>query len=249
MKERAANTLKKNSSKWAIFSLINNTKLNNKQILGWRIIAGKKVTSELYIRVIRKFRNEFVVRGMTEKQKNTLNNFVASSGVLNFYLAEDMVLFQSEVKHIDPNGDFVFSIPQMIAQIDRRKHMRLFLSDEVRAKVVFFKENHGHRVMRQQFNKDCFDLSAGGLSFFISRAESKFFDLNDSVEDIELYFDNTSVKLKADIVNIFDVEPDERNQLHYKAKKVCLRYRELNERTYKKINDFVFKYSDLEEAI
>lgn len=249
MEKRSANTLKKNNSKWAIFSLINNTKLDNKQIMGWRIIAGKKVTAELFIRVIRKFRNEFVVRGMTEKQKNTLNNLVASSGVLNFYLAEDMVLFQSEVKHVDPNGDFVFSIPQMVAQIDRRKHMRLFLSNEVKANVVFFKENHGHKVMKQQFNKECFDLSAGGLSFFISRAESKFFELNDIIEKIEVHFENTMVRLKADVVNIFDVEPDERNQLHYRAKKVCLRYREADERSVKKINDFVFKYTDLDEAI
>ena len=135
MSKRNANTLKKNKSKWAIFSLVNNTKINESQIMGWRIVAGKKVTSEVFIRVIRKFRNEFVVRAVSESEKNNLNNLLASSETLNFYLVQDMVLFQTEVKHIDSNGDFVFKMPEMIAQIDlrtvqkreRRKHQFLHL--------------------------------------------------------------------------------------------------------------------------
>jgi len=249
MEKRSANTLKKNDSKWAIFSLINNTKLSENQVLGWRIVAGKKVTSELYIRVIRKFRDEFVVRGKSEKESNTLNNLIASSGVLNFYLVDDMALFQSEVKHVDSNGDFVFSMPKMIAQIDRRKHMRVFMNSEVGAKIRFFKENEGHRVTKQQFEKSCFDLSAGGLSFFISRAESKFFNLEDEIEKIELSMNGAKVRLKATIVNVFDVEPDERNQLNYKAKKVCIRYKDTDPQVVKKINQFVFKHSDFDEAI
>lgn len=219
MNQRNANTLKKNKSKWAIFSLINNTKINESQIMGWRIVAGKKVTTSIFIRVIRKFRNEFVVRAVSDKEKNVLSNLLASSGTLNFYLVNDMVLFQSQVKHIDPNGDFVFNIPEMIAQIDRRKHMRLFLDESVKALSVFYKENHGHKVAKQQFQKECFDISAGGLSFFISRAESKFFEMGDRIDLIKIRLDNNWVNVKGDVVNVLDVEPDERNKLHYKAKK------------------------------
>ena len=67
--------------------------------MGWRIVAGKKVTTSIFIRVIRKFRNEFVVRAVSDKEKNVLSNLLASSGTLNFYLVNDMVLFQSQVKH------------------------------------------------------------------------------------------------------------------------------------------------------
>lgn len=249
MSKRAANTLKKNKSKWAIFSLINNTKINKSQIMGWRIVAGKKVTSEIFIRVIRKFRNEFVVRAVSENEKNKLNNLLASSGTLNFYLVNDMVLFQSNVKHIDPNGDFVFSIPEMIAQIDRRKHMRLFLDKSVSATCVFQKENHGHRVAKQQFQKDCFDISAGGLSFFISRAEGKFFEVGDSIDHIRIKIDGRWVNVKGDVVNVLEVEPDERNQLHYKARKVCIKYFDTAEKARKSIDEFVFQHLDLEEAM
>lgn len=249
MSKRNANTLKKNKSKWAIFSLVNNTKINESQIMGWRIVAGKKVTSEVFIRVIRKFRNEFVVRAVSESEKNKLNNLLASSGNLNFYLVQDMVLFQTEVKHIDSNGDFVFKMPEMIAQIDRRKYMRIFLDNRVKALCTFYKKNHGHKIVNQQFQKECFDISAGGLSFFISKAESKFFEKGDLIEQIRIKIDENWVNVKGDVVNVIDVEPDERNNLHYKAIKVCVKYYDTADQARKTIDEFVFKHIDLEEAM
>ena len=56
------NSLSKITQKSAIDSLIENTKSEDKQVVGWRIVEGKKQTVELYVRVIRSFRNEFILR-------------------------------------------------------------------------------------------------------------------------------------------------------------------------------------------
>jgi len=249
MNKVGSNSLKKNYSAWDIFSLINNTKLNDRPIMGWRVVGGKKVTVDMFIRVIRKFRNELVVRATSPEGRDKLANLVAGSDKLNLYLPEDLVLFQSRIKKHESTGDVVISIPEMIAQIDRRKHLRLFVENEINVQVGFQKENHGQRVSTQQFDKKCFDVSAGGLSFIISKIEGKFFEVGDHVYNAYLILDRRKTLINAEVVNILDIEPDERNGLHYKGQKVCLRLLNPTENQQKVINDFVFKYVQIDEAI
>lgn len=249
MKQVGSNNLKKNYSAWAIFSLINNSKLNDRSIVGWRMIGGKKVTVDLFIRVIRKFRNELVVRATHPEGRNTIANLIAGSDKLNLYLPEDLVLFQSTVKKSDSNGDIVITVPEMIAQIDRRKHLRLFCEEEMDVTIGFSKQNHGQRISTQLFDKKCFDVSAGGLSFIISKIESKFFETGDYLQGINLLLGPRNTVINAEIVNILDIEPDERNGLHYKGKKVCVSYVDPTVNQQKVINDFVFKYVQIDEAI
>ena len=115
--------------------------------------------------------------------------------------------------------------------------------------VNFSKQNHGQRVSTQTFDKKCFDISAGGLSFIISKIEAKFFETGDYVYGIDLILDRRKTLINAEIVNILDIEPDDRNGLHYKGKKVCLRYVEPTPKQQKVINEFVFKYVQIDEAI
>jgi hypothetical protein len=243
------NQLKKNYSAWAIFSIINNTKISEKPIVGWRIVAGKKVTVDLYIRVIRKFRNEFVIRPIKVSGQKILDDLVAGSEKLNLYLPSDLVLCQSVVKKVESNGDITISIPEMIAQIDRRKHLRLFRENGVKIGVDFKKDLGTHTSRVQSFSKDCFDISAGGLSFIISRTESKYFHKENVLESMTLNLDGKKTKISGRIVSIFDVEPDDQNGLIYKSKKVCIQFSDPTAKQQKVINDYVFKYLDIEDAI
>jgi hypothetical protein len=249
MNKAGTNNLKKNYSSWAIFSIVNNAKLNEKPIIGWRIINGKKVTVDVYIRVIRKFRNEIVVRPSRPSGKPIMDKLVAGSEKINIFLPTDLVLCQCEIKKLDPNGDIVLIMPEMIAQIDRRKHLRLFREEGVNIGVQFQKELNGHEGRVQHFEKDCFDISAGGLSFIISRTESKYFLKHNLIEGIILDLDGKKTKLTGLVTNMFDIEPDERNGLIYKSKKVCIQFVKPTPKQQKVINDYVFKYIDLREVI
>lgn len=249
MNQKSRNTLKKNFNDWAIFSIINNTKVNEKTVLGWKIVAGKKVTVEVIFHIIRKFRNEIVVRAVGPQGRKNLGNLAAGAQTLNFYLPGDMVLFQTEVKQIELSGDIRIKIPTMIAQVDRRKDLRLFVENGIKVELNFSKENHGQKVATQQFKKVCFDVSAGGLSFIISKPEKKFFKYRDLVKTIRLSLDNEDIMVDAKVVNILEVEPNSQNDLHYKGWKICLSYVALRNPIKKKIEDFVFRYIELDEAI
>lgn len=249
MTQVGSSKLKKNFNEWAITSLIENTKVNEKPIMGWKMIAGKKETVEVIFHIIRKFRNEIVVRAVGPHAKATLADLSVGAQNLNFYLPEDLVLFQTEVKQVDTNGDVIIKIPEMIAQVDRRKHMRLFVEEGMKAEAHFEKENYGQRVLTQKFNKGCFDISAGGFSFIISKSESRFFQIGGSIERIQLIVDNKKMLVSGEIINIDEVEPSPRNHLIYKGWKVSVKYKSINPQARKFLNYFVFKYLPLEDAV
>ena len=184
--EISGSKLTKINSEWAIFSIINNAKLNEKTLVAWRIIGGKKVTVDVKIRVIRKFRSELVMSPENSRSKAMLSDLAAGTDRLNFFLAEEMVLFQSRIKSKDRSGDITVEIPDLIAQIDRRKHLRLFVEEKQPVLLEFSKKTNSHLTTVQTFKKPIFDLSAGGLSFVISKLESKFFRLGDKLQKVKL---------------------------------------------------------------
>lgn len=243
------NILKKNHSVWAIFSILNNTKMFGKPAMAWKIVSGKKVTADVFIRVIRKSRGEIIIKAVSPGSQEVLEKIAAGSQHLNLYLPEDMVLFQSEIKSFDQNGDIGLRIPEMMAQIDRRKHMRLTIGEIPLATVKFFKESHSLRSNTQLFEKGCFDISAGGLSFIVSRMESKYFSRGDYMSLVRIMVDGKEIPVSGEIVNILDVEPNSHNKLHYRGKKICLKYDTIDSKARQFLADFVFRHVDLSEAV
>ncbi len=243
------NNLKKNSDDWAISSLISNAKDNEHTILAWKIVAGKKITVDVAFHVIRKFKNEIDVRAIGDQAKKILGDLAVNAQKLNFYLPDDQVLFQTEVKKIQVNGNVTIQFPEMIAQIDRRKSLRLFLDEGLDLEIGFSKKNHSQNVLNQRFEKKCFDISSGGLSFLISRLEMNFFKRGDSIKGIQLNLDGAKLVLEGKVVNILEVEPNKHNGLIYKANKVCIELEKLNSSKKKQLESYVFHHVELEEVV
>lgn len=243
------NKLTKNFNRWAIYSLISNTQKLENTLMAWKIVVGQKITIEVSFQVIRKFRNEIVVRAKGSQAKKVLGDLSVGAEKLNFYLPADSVLFQTEVKQILSSGDVIIKFPEMIAQVERRSKMRLFLEEGLSLEVNFFKENHGQRIVSQKFNKSCYDISAGGLSFIASKSEVSFFKKNDQIKNLSMIIDGELVELKARVMDILDIEPNEHNQLIYKGYKVCVNFEDISSQIESKIDAFVFRYIELDEVV
>ncbi|MEE2670656.1 MAG: PilZ domain-containing protein [Bdellovibrionota bacterium] len=249
MENTNQNLLQKNYDEWSIQSIIDNTKLNERSVLAWKFVSGKKVTVEVTFYIIRKARKEIVVRAASRQGTKLLGELAASANNLNFYLPEDMVLFQTEVKQIEQNGDVRITIPAMIAQVDRRKSFRLFVENGISVKSTFKKLGHGHKQVEQLFKKDCFDISASGLSFIVSKPERKFFELGDKVSGITLEFDGKAIEFSAVVVNLQEIEPSPHNNLHYKGWKIAFQFNDIDSEHAKELDSFVFRYLDLDKAV
>lgn len=244
----SSNKLKKNYHDWAIFSIINDVKIKEKNVVGWKIVAGKKITTDLTIKIIRKFNGEMVLSPKSSYQRNILESMITANNKLNIFFPTEMVLFQSEVKEYNERG-VTIDIPDMIAQLDRRQYLRYKVEEDVQVEIEFKKNKSGVNDILQKFKKQCFDISAGGLSFYVSKTEYSYFRRGDEIEQIDLIMDGKKVKIAAEIINIFDQEPDSRNGLFYKSWKICLQYSKIQEDTRKKINDFVFQNVDFVEDV
>lgn len=243
------NLLTKNYDESAISSILGNTKIAAKPILAWKFISGEKVTVEVSFYIIRKARNEIVVRAASRQSIEHLSELAASANNLNFYLPKDMVLFQTEVKQIESNGDIRVTIPTMIAQVDRRKGFRLFVENGIQVGLSFSAERFAQKTSKQHFKKGCFDISSTGLSFIVSKPERKFFDVGDTLNCLEIQVDDQTLKLDSEIVSMQEVAPTPGNKLHYKGWKIALRYLNISDEQAKVIDDFVFRYLDFEKAV
>jgi c-di-GMP-binding flagellar brake protein YcgR len=247
MSDKAGNKLIPNSEQWVIFNIINSAKLDGKLFIAWKFVGKQKITVEIEIVMIRKFRDEFKIKAVGANQKN-LKEIFSGCETVNIYAPDDLVLFQSQIKYADPDGGYLVTFPKMIAQVERRRFLRLFVTDHLQIFVNFLKKGHGVRRGIQSFEKKCFDVSAGGLSFIVSSIESRYFAVGDDLYGMELLIDNQSYLINGKIVNILEMKPNERNQLAYKGTKVCIKYTEVEVIAVKHINDYVFRHSDIEAA-
>ena len=249
MKNGKQSNLKFNEHDWAIFSIVNNAKIHNKTIIEWNIIAGKKYTVEIAFHVIRKFRNELIIRAVGESSKVKLANLVAGKEKINFYLPSDLVLFQTSIKQLEENGDVKVTFPTKIAQIDRRKDIRLKIESGMKVNLNFKKEISGIGSTTQVFEKSVYDLSGGGLSFIISRTEKSFFKKNDKIFAAELSIDQQEIFVSGEVKLIQDIKPEKHNGLNYKGWKVSLAFEDLDQSERDIIEEFVFRYEKYDEVI
>ena len=243
------NKLNKNFNSWAIFGLINNSQEHDLPVIAWKIVTGEKITAEVNFHIVRKTKSEIVIRGKNPHAKKTLGDLSVGAHNLNFYLPKDSALFQSEVKQILSNGDVLVRIPKMIAQVERRKHMRLFLEQGLELELAFSKENHGQRKIQQKFSKSCFDISAGGLSFILTRSETSFFKKNDLITPLEIHLPNKTIKVVAKVSDVLEIIPNEQNRLNYKGYKICIQFEKIRKDDLALIESYVFDHLELEEVI
>jgi c-di-GMP-binding flagellar brake protein YcgR len=243
----AGNKLIPNSEEWVIFNIINSAKLNGRVFIAWKFIGKQKLTVEIEVVSIRKFRDEFKIKAVGANKKN-LKEIFSGAETVNIYGPDDLVLFQSGIKFSDTDGGYYLSFPKMIAQVERRKFLRLFIHDNLQCYVNFLKKGHGVRRGIQSFEKKCFDVSAGGASFVVSKIESRFFAVGDDLYGMELIIDDQSFLINGKIVNIIELKPNERNKLAYRGWKICVKYTEIERRAMKVINEYVFRHSDIQAA-
>ncbi len=235
--------LTKNYSKEDILSVLSNVKRAEKAIRAWKVIAGKKVFIDLKISIVRKNNLVFVVKGITETSKQFIKSMHFGVNRMFFYLPDDLIMFEAEIKESRIEDCFEVLFPKMIVHVEKRNNPRLFLDDGVEASVNFYKNGVSTSGHKQLFDKKCFDLSGGGLSFIISRTEARLFKKNDQIKNLKVSFGQQDFVVDAKVVGVFEIEPSTKNKLNYKGFKVCLAFCGINAEIEEKIDQFVFKYA------
>lgn len=234
------NSLKKVKDEYAILSLLFGAKDNSADVFVWKLIGNTKHLGQVRIESIRKMRNDFCIIP-AEGQDRAVQDLMSGQNYVDLYIPDSALLLRCSVKQTDAPFRYYLKIPEFVAQVDRRKSLRLNTYDTSEVKVSFGKSVANPRPMSQYFLKDCFDVSPGGFSFFISKMESKFFHANDPISTVEIKAGKWSTHADAEIVMIREVEPDEFNGLTYKVWRVSCRFSKIDQISRKYLEKFIFE--------
>jgi hypothetical protein len=234
------NKLKKVHDKATILSLLSGAKEGSFEVFIWKIIGNEKHLGQVRIESIRKMRNDFCIIP-AEGQDRLIQELMGSHSSVDLYIPDSALLLRCSIKQTDAPFRYYLQLPEFVAQVDRRKSFRLNVHGDSEVKVSFGKSVTVPRPMSQHFLKDCFDVSTGGFSFFVSKMESKFFQINDPITAVELKAGKWSTKAAAEITVIKEVEPDEFNGLSYKVWRVSCKFSQMDQISRKYLEKFIFE--------
>lgn len=234
------NNLKKVKDLPTIINLLQGAKDSTAEVFLWKLIGETKHLGQVRIESIRKMRRDFCVVP-AEGQERIVQDLMGSVGFIDLYIPTSALLMRCHIKSTDAPIRYYLQFPEFVAQVERRKNMRLAVPGAADVKLSFGKTVNLPRPMSQHFVKNCYDVSAGGFSFLASKMESKYFQIKDSIPLIEIQAGKWSTKASAEITTIREVEPDEYNGLPYKVWRVSCRFSELDQISRKYLEKFIFE--------
>lgn len=234
------NQLKKVKDQPTILSLLSGAKENNAEVYIWKLIGNAKHLGLVRIESIRKTRRDFCITP-SEGQDRIVQDLMGSDSFVDIYIPESALLLRCNIKTTDAPFRYYLQIPEFVAQVERRKQFRLNVHGSGEVKVSFGKTVSVPRTMTQHFLKDCFDVSTGGFSFYVSKMESKFFQTSDPIPLLEIKAGSWSTKAGAEIVMIREVEPDEFNGLSYKVWRISCRFSQIDQISRKYLEKYIFE--------
>ena len=234
------NKLVKISDEATILKLINGVKEAHIDMFIWKLIGSSKHLGKVRIESVRKQRKDFVILP-AEGQGQVVQDLMASQSYIDIYVPDAAMLLRCNIRQTDAPVRYYLQFPDFVAQAERRKSLRINVHQNSDVQITFSKKLELVKVMTQTFNKACFDLSVGGLSFFVSKMESKFFETGDAIHAINIKTSAWSCVLPAEIVAIREIEPDEFNGLTYKVWRISCRFTEVDKATKQYLDQFILE--------
>ena len=223
-----------------ILSNLNSAKENTAEVYLWRFVGGSKHLALSRIESVRKQRGDFCVVP-AEGQDRILQDLVGGQSQVDLYIPSMSILMRCRIKQTDAPFRYYLEFPEFIAQAERRRHLRLNVYEKEEIKVSFGKSVVMPRAMSQFFLKSCFDVSTGGLSFFVSKTESKLFQPEDKIPTMELKSSNWSAKVSSKVLSIRETDPDEANGFPYKVWRVSCQITQIDSVSRQQLEKFIFE--------
>lgn len=234
------NELKKVKDLPTILSLIGTVKEERLEVFLWRFIGGSKHMALVRIESIRKLRGDFCIVP-AEGQDRQVQEVIGSLNHIDLYVPESSLLLRCSIRQTDAPFRYYLEIPKFVAQVDRRQSFRLNVHEESDVFLSFAKTMLAPKLTKQHFHKACFDISTGGFSFYVSKAEFKFFSVTDEIPVVEIKTKGWAGKFTAVVSAIRETEPDEKNGLAYKVFRVSCSFTQIDQISKKYLEKYIFE--------
>lgn len=233
--------LKKIHDEKLIYSLLLTSKEKSEQILVWKFVGNKKITARVKISILNKI-NKTLSISSHEDDVEILSLILSSSESLNLYIPNGSSLFQSKIKNIESAHRVVLRIPQFVAQLERRKWLRLKTEDFSNIRIQFSKKIDPIKSTQQFYRKNLYDLGVGGLAIIMSKAEAKFFLNGETIKSVELLIDDHKIVADLEVVNQIELNPSTQSNHYYKVWKIGFKFAGMQKKDQELISSYIFKY-------
>lgn len=235
-----------------IMNLLSGANVRKSEVFVWKFFGNTKHIGQVRIEYMRKNRKDFCISPI-EGQEQIVHELIYLQDWVDLYIPESLALLRCSLKSIDSPQRYFLKIPVLAGQVERRKSLRLHVHESSEVKLTFSKSVTMLNTMSQRFTKDCFDLSSGGFSFLVSKMELKFFQINDSIQPMEIKTKDWMTVVNSSIRSILEVEPDEFNNLPYKVWRINCAFTSIDKNSQKYLEKFIFEriksdLSDISDA-
>jgi len=221
-----------------IYDLLMGCKETQSDVFIWKLVAGEEYLGRVTIESVSKARRDFSIIP-TGDDETEVQNLLMNQSYIDFYIPNCSLLFRCQLKTNSGPIRYTLQLPVEIAQIDRRSSQRLNTLDDEELKISF--KSRTDRGLDQQFSKACFDISGGGLSFYISRMERKFFREGEVLQELNISTPGWKSSVNVELIMVREIEPNEFNGLPYKVWRVSGRFKSLDEKIRHQLDRYIFE--------
>lgn len=183
----------------------------------WTSVGGVVEKCGMKIKAFRKDYNEIELELCTGEEEK-LARVVSGNRILNFYVPEISVSFSSELKTVTAEKKVKLFIPSDYSFYDRRKHERI---QPTKTCYVTFEHN------KQMIRKPIYDFSIGGIAFILPKSDKLVISKGKQFTTFILEIAFKKIKVKAECVNSFTIDPFKHENLPYGGYKVAFRFTEI----------------------
>jgi c-di-GMP-binding flagellar brake protein YcgR len=217
-----------------------NAKEKSETIYAWRIVGDKKILAPVRLEIIKRLQNTICIRPV-ESHEELFSLVLGSTETVNFFIPQTSIIFQCKFKQVESDGSYELAFPNFVAQIERRQWLRLTADNKQEIKLQFCKSVKMPRPQTHFVSREVFDLSGGGFSFMISRAEEKFFLPGEEIKNIELLIGGSKFTVSATVVRFHEKSAAKESSSSPLNIRLSLKFLDLNKKEQEEINKFVFE--------
>lgn len=198
-------------------------------VFAWTSTGGVVEKCALKLKAYRKDYNEMELE-LVAGEENKLGKVITGNRILNIYIPEVSVSFSAPLKVITAEKKIKLVIPEEYTFYDRRKHERI---QTKKTCYVSFELN------KQLIRRPIFDFSIGGISFILPKSEKLIISKGKQFSLFVLEVNGKKIKVKAECVNSFTVDPYKHENMPYGGYKVAFRFTEISAEDRAFLMDFI----------
>jgi hypothetical protein len=186
-------------------------------LFAWNSFNGVIEKCEMKLKAMRSDNKELEIE-IAVKENKSLDDVMTGDRRFKFYLPEDSLAFEANLKVILGSKRMIVEIPGDYVFFERRRHERV-----TPAKTCYF----SFEFKKHVYKKMLFDVSLGGVAILLPKVEKINFGDSLKFENCVLEIGARKIKVKAECVSVTFIDRYRFDYIPYGGNKVAFHFFDL----------------------